>query len=148
MIWFSDIDPSVYVENHKKLQVQPNFKFFTADEAKQQFGGLFKDTDYEGVKKVYVNYDSGWAEATDVLDNVLAAAGAAGVKIITAEVASVIFNNDNSQATGVLTTAGDTFSATKIILSNGAGLPKLMADSVPDRDDFQLGPNNADKPTL
>ena len=141
MVWISKIDPSVYVENHKKSGVEPNFKFFTVDEAKQEFGGLFKDADYEGVKTVYVNFDSGWAEAKDVLNNVVAAAVSAGVKFIPAEVSSVILNNDSNQATGVLTTTGETISATKIILSNGAGLPKLMADSAPDQDDFQPGPN-------
>lgn len=125
------------------MGVEPNFKFFTVDEARQEFGGLFKDADYDGVKKVSVHYDSGWAEAKDVLDNVVAAVVSAGVKFVAAEVLAIIFNKEGNQATGIRTTTGETISATKIILSNGAGLQKLMADSAPDRDDFQPGPRVA-----
>ncbi|KAM7222023.1 FAD dependent oxidoreductase [Rhypophila decipiens] len=141
MVWISGTEPSVYVENHRKAGVEPNFKMLTVDEAKSEFGGLFKDADYEGVDKIYVNYDSGWAEAKDVLDNVVAAAVSKGVKSIACGVSTVVFDESGSRAIGVQTSAGDFISGTKVILCNGAGLPKLMADSAPDRDDLQPGPN-------
>lgn len=141
MVWISGIDPTVYVENHRSAGVEPNFEMFTVEEARSAFGGLFKDADYEGVNKIYVNYDSGWAEAKDVLDNVVASAVSAGVKFVADGVSAVVFDESGSRATGVRTQAGGVISGTKIILCNGAGLPKLMADSAPDRDDLQPGPN-------
>lgn len=141
MVWISALDPSVYVENHRCAGVEPNFKVFTVQEARTEFGGLFKDTDYEGVDKVYVNYDCGWAEAKDAVDNVVASAVAAGVKFVACEVSALVFDESGTRATGVRTQTGDVISGNKVILCNGAGLPKLMADSAPDRDDLQPGPN-------
>ncbi|APA15915.1 hypothetical protein sscle_15g106850 [Sclerotinia sclerotiorum 1980 UF-70] len=94
------------------------------------YGGLFKGTDWRGVKEVFINEGSGWAEATKAVQKVADMAEANGVDFVEGDVENLVLTL-NGDCLGVLTKDGRTFRADKIILSTGAGTAKLLADSAP-----------------
>lgn len=111
------------VSNHQARIVEP-------DEMKSLYGGLFEGTDWRGVKEVFINEGSGWAEATKAVRKVTEMAMANGVKFVKGDVENLILTEDG-QCLGVMTKDGRSFRADKIILSTGAGTAKLLADSAP-----------------
>jgi sarcosine oxidase / L-pipecolate oxidase len=126
------------VDNYKRLGAEEDVQLVAPDEAKELYGGMFRDADYAGVSEVLVNKSSGWAEARNALKNVIKASIDAGVEYVEAEIASLEFGNGGS-CSGVRSTTGKTFSATHTILCTGAGTAKLLADSAPDREELQVG---------
>ncbi|EXF81366.1 FAD dependent oxidoreductase [Colletotrichum fioriniae PJ7] len=125
-------------ENYKKLGVDSGLFSFSVDEAKKQYGGIFKDADFTNVKEVFVNKNSGWGEAKEALQRTIEEAMKLGVKYIEAEVGKIEFDQDGA-ATGVKTSKGESITASRVVLSTGAYTAKLLADSAPERKDLQAG---------
>ncbi|KAK1453460.1 FAD dependent oxidoreductase [Colletotrichum melonis] len=125
-------------ENYKKLGVDSGLFSFSVEEAKKQYGGIFKDADFTDVKEVFVNKNSGWAEAKEALQRTIEEAVKLGVKYIEAEVEKIEFDDDGA-ATGTKTSKGESLTASRVILSTGAYTAKLLADSAPARKDLQAG---------
>ncbi|KAJ0307470.1 uncharacterized protein N0V96_003298 [Colletotrichum fioriniae] len=125
-------------ENYKKLGVDSGLFSFSVDEAKKQYGGIFKDADFTNVKEVFVNKNSGWGEAKEALQRTIEEAVKLGVKYIEAEVEKIEFDQDGA-ATGVKTSKGESITASRVILSTGAYTAKLLANSAPERKDLQAG---------
>jgi len=94
------------------------------------YNGLFEGTDWRGVKEVFINEGSGWAEATEAVQKIADMAEANGVNFIEGDVKNLILTVDGN-CIGLLTKDGRTFRADKIILSTGAGTAKLLVDSAP-----------------
>lgn len=119
------------IDNYEELGVS-NYqaRIVEPDEMKSLYGGLFEGTDWSGVKEVFINEGSGWAEATKAVRKVTEMAMANGVKFVKGDVENLILTEDG-QCLGVMTKDGRTFRADKIILSTGAGTAKLLADSAP-----------------
>lgn len=119
------------IDTYEKLGV-PNHqaRIVGLDEMKTMYGGLFKGTDWRGVKEVFINEGSGWAEATKAVQKVADMAEANGVDFVEGDVENLVLTL-NGDCLGVLTKDGRTFRADKIILSTGAGTAKLLADSAP-----------------
>ena len=139
IFWISSTDMAPTIaENFKRLQAHDDFRVASLDEAKHLHGDIFKDADYTGVSQVLINNSSGWAEAKKALKHTTEAAVNAGVKYSIADISSLAFD-DEGACTGVRSTTGETFSATKTILCTGAGTAKLIADSAPAREDIQVG---------
>ena len=111
------------VSNHQARIVGP-------DEMKTMYSGLFEGTDWRGVKEVFVNDGSGWADATKAVQKITEMAKANGVKFIEGDVENLVMIG-NGSCIGVLIKDGRTFNADKIILSTGAGTARLLADSAP-----------------
>jgi sarcosine oxidase/L-pipecolate oxidase len=126
------------IENYKKLNTDISPEMVVPDEFKKRYDGFFTDTDFTGVKEVFVNIKSGWAEATKALKALIDATVSAGVKYVEADIAALTFN-ETGGCTGVRTIDGSVLKADKIVLSTGAGTAKLLADSAPDRDELQVG---------
>ncbi|OLN86842.1 L-pipecolate oxidase 6 [Colletotrichum chlorophyti] len=125
-------------ENYKKLGVDSGLYSLSVDEARAQYGGIFKNGDYAGVKEVFVNKNSGWAEAKEALQSTIEEAVRLGVKYVEAEVAKIEFDAQGA-TTGVLTTAGESINASHVVLSTGAYTAKLLADSAPHRKELHAG---------
>ncbi|KAK0374408.1 FAD dependent oxidoreductase [Colletotrichum limetticola] len=125
-------------ENYKKLGVDSGLFSFSVEDAKKQYGGIFKDADFTDVKEVFVNKNSGWAEAKEALQRTIEEAVKLGVKYIEAEVEKIEFDDDGA-ATGTKTSKGESLTASRVILSTGAYTAKLLADSAPARKDLQAG---------
>ncbi|ESZ92479.1 hypothetical protein SBOR_7142 [Sclerotinia borealis F-4128] len=119
------------IGNYEKLGVSDHqARIVGPDELKTMYGGLFEGTDWKGVKEVFMNEGSGWAEATKAVQKIAEMAKANGVKFIEGDVENIVLTVDGD-CIGVLTKDGRTFRADKIILSTGAGTAKLLADSAP-----------------
>lgn len=113
------------IQNYKTLGRKAHLSAVPIEEAKKLYGGLFQDADYTNVKEVLVNKTSGWAAAGDCLRAVTRKCLDLGVKYVTAEVASLQFDQNN-RCTGLKTAKGDILMATHVILSTGAYTPKLL----------------------
>ncbi|KAI5358837.1 putative FAD dependent oxidoreductase, FAD/NAD(P)-binding domain superfamily, MTOX family [Septoria linicola] len=113
------------LDNYKKLGRNADLKAISISEAKQLFGGVFNEADYDGVKEVLLNKTSGWAAAGDCLRAVTKKAIELGVKYVVADVQTLEFGS-RGECTGVRTAAGQSLSATHTILSTGAFTSKLL----------------------
>ena len=113
------------IDNYKTLGRKADLFAVPVDEARKMYGGVFDDADYSGVKEVLVNKTSGWAAAGDCLRAVTRETIRLGVKYVTAEVATLLFD-ENARCRGVKTAAGDDLTASHVILSTGAFTPKLL----------------------
>jgi glycine/D-amino acid oxidase-like deaminating enzyme len=116
------------LENYKMLGRTADLRAVPVDEARKLYGGLFNDADYSGVKAVLVNKTSGWGAAGDCLRAVTREAINLGVKYVTADVSSLLFDTQG-RCTGIKASDGKTIEAAHIILSTGAFTPKLLEQS-------------------
>jgi glycine/D-amino acid oxidase-like deaminating enzyme len=116
------------LENYKKLGRIADLRAVSVEEARKLYGGLFDDADYSGVKAVLVNKTSGWGAAGDCLRAITCEAINLGVKYITAEVSSLLFDTQG-HCIGIKTSDGKTTEAAHTILSTGAFTPKLLEQS-------------------
>jgi sarcosine oxidase/L-pipecolate oxidase len=125
------------IKNYETLKAYSESIIIGSDEMKTRYNGLFSDTDYRGVKDIFVNPLSGWAEAATALKKVIEAAISNGVKYVQGDIDALVFDR-NGDCTGVKTKDGRVLSTEKVILSTGAGTAQLLADSAPDRHDLQV----------
>ncbi|KAI1086254.1 FAD dependent oxidoreductase [Rostrohypoxylon terebratum] len=129
------------LENYKKLgRDTSGLAELPVEEAKEEYGGLFKEADYEGVSKVLVNRTSGWADAKGALRRVTERAIELGVKFVKGEIHELLFDEEGA-CIGVKTKDGEKLEATHTILSTGAFTPKFL-DSVAvatEKDEFSAG---------
>lgn len=113
------------ISHHNKLGYKDDIVTLPVSEARKLYNGLFDDADYSGVKEVLVNKASGWAAAGDCLRAVTRKALDLGVKYVVAETISLQTDGKGS-CTGIKTAAGETLTASKVILCTGAYTPKLL----------------------
>lgn len=126
------------VENYESLDSSSEARVFAPEEMKTMYNGIFGDADYRGVEEVFLNPQSGWAEATLVVQKVIEAAVSKGAKYIASDVGKLVID-EAGICTGVELQDGSNICAKKVILSTGAGTAKLLADSAPQRADIQSG---------
>ncbi|KAK2754390.1 hypothetical protein FQN54_007034 [Arachnomyces sp. PD_36] len=113
------------IENYRKLGRQAELSAVPIEEAKKLYKGLFDDADYSGVKEVLVNKSSGWGAAGDCLLAITRKCIELGVKYVTADVVSLKLQRDG-RCEGIITAAGETLTASHVILCTGAFTPKLL----------------------
>ncbi|KAF2104031.1 FAD dependent oxidoreductase [Rhizodiscina lignyota] len=113
------------IDNYKKLGRNADLSAVPIDEARKMYGGLFEDADYTDVKEVLVNKTSGWAAAGDCLRAVTRKAMELGVRYVTAEVATLQFDDDG-HCYGVKAETGEVLTASHVVLCTGAFTPKLL----------------------
>jgi len=113
------------IDNYKKLGREADLRAVPVEEARKMHDGLFDEADYTGVKEVLVNKTSGWAAAGDCLTAVTRECVRLGVKYVTAEVATLQFE-ENGRCYGLKTVRGDVLTASYVVLSTGAYTPKLL----------------------
>ncbi|KXH30430.1 hypothetical protein CNYM01_00598 [Colletotrichum nymphaeae SA-01] len=113
------------IDHHKKLGRKDDIIALPISEARKLYNGLFEDADYSGAKEVLVNRASGWAAAGDCLRAVTRESIKLGVKYVTAETASLEFDQ-RGNCIGIKTTTGEILTAEHTILSTGAYTPKLL----------------------
>lgn len=116
------------IDNYKKLGREADLKAVPVEEARKMHNGLFDDADYTNVKEVLVNKTSGWAAAGDCLTAVTRKCVELGVKYVTAEVATLQFE-ENGRCYGLKTVNGEVMTASHVILCTGAFTPKLLEQS-------------------
>ncbi|KAK1995359.1 FAD dependent oxidoreductase [Colletotrichum falcatum] len=124
--------------NYGELGVDSGVSSLSVEEARREYAGVFADADFTGVDEVFVNRNSGWAEAKEALRATIDEAVALGVRYVEAEVAALEFDAAGA-ATGVRTAAGETIRAARVVLSTGAYTAKLLADSAPERTELHAG---------
>lgn len=124
------------IENYKDLGVYPGATIIGPDEMKLKDNGIFAAANYSGVKEIFVNPSSGWAEATRAMEAVIQASHTSWVQFIR-DAKTLEFDN-NGNCSGVKTIDGITIHADSIILSTGARTGKLLADSASERAILQV----------
>jgi sarcosine oxidase/L-pipecolate oxidase len=125
------------IKNFDSLNESTGSEIIGPDEMKKRYNGLFANTDYGGVKDIFVNPTSGWAEATLAVRKIIEAAIGNGVKYVEGDVVTLELGT-NGDCTGIRMKSRDILRAQKIILCTGAGTAKLLADSAPDQKDLQV----------
>ncbi|KAI4656560.1 uncharacterized protein J4E78_006449 [Alternaria triticimaculans] len=125
------------LKNYEKLGVKVDAEMASPERFKKMYDSFYDNTDFSEVGEVFVNRDSGWAEATKALTAYTDAAIEAGVKYTAANIDVLTFGADG-ECTGVLTKGGENITADRIILATGAGTAKLIADSAPSRKELQV----------
>jgi sarcosine oxidase/L-pipecolate oxidase len=139
LVWVDTGDlPRTIMENYQHLKAEEKFELRSPEDFNTLFDGLHRDADYSDIKEVFVNYSSGWAEASKAMAHVIEETIVLGVQYQAATVEAVLFDAAGN-CTGVLTTSGETLTATHIILATGAATPKMLADSAPEREEMQAG---------
>ena len=137
--WVSTTDFSQRVqENFRKLGADSGLLGLPVDEARKAYGGIFEDGDYTGVKEVFINKLSGWAEAKEALRRTIEEAVRLGVEYVEADVSKLEFDEEGT-TTGVVTSSGEVHRSDCFILSTGAYTAKLLADSAPGRPELHAG---------
>ncbi|KAF3480946.1 sarcosine oxidase [Arthroderma uncinatum] len=106
--------------------------------ARGRFGGIFRDTDWDGVETCLWNAEAGWGDAENALRNVISSAIALGVKFLPLAVDRLLFDQTGG-CLGARTVTGVDLHAEHIILCTGAGTAKLLADSAPGSPRLQVG---------
>ncbi|KAH7303491.1 FAD dependent oxidoreductase [Stachybotrys elegans] len=113
------------VNHHRRLGRTDDIITLPISEARKLYGGIFEDADYSGAKEVLVNKGSGYALAGDALRAVTKEILHLGVKYVTAEVASLEIDAQNT-CRGIRTVSGDVLRADHVLLCTGAYTPKLL----------------------
>lgn len=124
------------IRNYVTLKAHHECEIIGVEEIITRYDGIFSDADYRGVKDIFINPLSGWAEATLAVKNVIDASVKNGVKYVEGDVDTLVFDN-KGDCTGVKLKEGQVLYACQVILCTGAGTSKLLADSAPKRKDLQ-----------
>ncbi|KAL8714148.1 MAG: hypothetical protein Q9220_001876 [cf. Caloplaca sp. 1 TL-2023] len=125
------------IQNYKDLGVDYSAEMITPKDAMAKWNGIYADGDWENVKEVFWNPQSGWVEAAAAVRRTTEAAVDKGVQYVEATVSELAFDGAGN-CTGVRTANGDSYWADNVILCTGAQTAKLLADSAPQRKDLQV----------
>jgi sarcosine oxidase/L-pipecolate oxidase len=120
--------PKRLAKNYRNLGRELGFEIIRPEELRKRYQGLFDETDFTAVGDIFLNQNSGWAEAEAAVNAVIEQAVRAGVRNVALDVASLIFDK-TSVCTGVQAKNGEMLRADRVILCTGAYTAKLMADS-------------------
>jgi len=128
------------VANFARLGFDGGLRGHAVGEAAGLYCGIFGGADYDGAESVLVNPTAGWADAKDALRRVIEEAVALGVEYVQAEVAALALEEAGDAACrGVVTAAGETLTADRVLLCTGAYTAKLLMDSAPGRTSLHAG---------
>jgi sarcosine oxidase / L-pipecolate oxidase len=125
------------IENYKQLKSDISPELVEPEELKMRYDGFFSDTNFDGVREIFVNSKSGWAEAKEALKATIDAAVSAGIKYVEGDIARLTFNKTGG-CTGIQMTDNTVLEAHHVILCTGACTAKLLADSVPEKPELQV----------
>ncbi|KAL8849899.1 MAG: hypothetical protein Q9221_005165 [Calogaya cf. arnoldii] len=126
------------LENLEKLDARSGADPFSPREISAKFDGIFSDMRLRPDDKLLFNSFAGIAEAEKALGGTVQACIDLGVRYAAAPVTRLII--EDNVCKGVQVVDGSMFSAENIILSTGAATAKLIADSVPQQAELQVGP--------
>lgn len=113
------------IDNFKRLGRGDALEAIPIEKARKLYGGLFDESDYEGVDEVLINKISGWAAAGDCLRAVTKKIIEQGVNYVVAETVALSFDGQR-RCNGIHTRSGRTIKADKVILCTGAFTPTLL----------------------
>lgn len=113
------------IENYKKLGRKADLYAVPIEDARNMYGGLFEDADYEGAKEVLINRTSGWAAAGDCLQAITRKTIGLGVKYVKADVSILQFDSQGN-CSGLKTKSGKVLTAEHVILCTGAFTSRLL----------------------
>jgi sarcosine oxidase/L-pipecolate oxidase len=130
--------PERVANNYRQLGRELDFEIIPAEEMRKRYDGLFMGTDMSGVGNIFLNRQSGWADAKDALAALINEAVKAGVKNVALDVQRLIIDKDGA-VEGVEDVNGKQLKADRVILCTGAYTAKLLADTAPDKKDWHVG---------
>ncbi|KAF2458503.1 sarcosine oxidase-like protein [Lineolata rhizophorae] len=105
--------------------------------AKELFGGLYANANYEGIEDAFVNRSGGLAAATSSIQAIVGAAIQSGVKFVKGNVDVLLLGKLGCE--GVRLNTEEVLKAGRTIVCTGAGTPKLLVDSAPENDSIHIG---------
>ncbi|KAF6826305.1 sarcosine oxidase [Colletotrichum musicola] len=121
----------------RELGLPTSAKWMSPEEVREAWPA-FKDATFGGIDKVMFNPDYGFVEAEFALRDVREAAFRNGVKLVTGEVKTLLFD-DAGNCTGAKLDDGRELRADSVLLCTGARTNSLLVDSAPERTDLHAG---------
>ena len=134
----SDEMSKTVMENYRSLGIEPAAEILDPEKARARWGGIFRDTEFPGLKQALYNPIGGWADAEPALRGVIQKAVDLGGRYVADGVRKVLFS-DGGMCIGVQTITGTTLLADRVTLCTGAHTAQILADSAPDRPEMQVG---------
>jgi sarcosine oxidase/L-pipecolate oxidase len=95
------------------------------DSLRKKWGGMLKETSFEGLKSAYWNASSGWADAGAAVEKMMSESVRRGVKYACGDVATFMLGDEGIQS--LRTSDGKVFEAEKIVLCTGAWTSQLLS---------------------
>jgi sarcosine oxidase/L-pipecolate oxidase len=141
LVWMTEAEDADYLDgvtsNFEKLGGRERWRMVPTQELRAAHDGVFANTDFGAKQQVYVNYSSGWVDASKTMEKVLAAAMERGVHFREGNVDHLLFG-EKGACTGVRVD-GEVLTADNVILATGAETPRLLAESAPERPEMHAG---------
>lgn len=125
------------LENYKLLKADASAEMLKIEDALARFP-IFSEANWDGATQCYWNPGSGWADADKALSSCLKAARDAGVELIEAAIDKLLVNG-NGLCIGVRAADGTEYGGTHVVLCTGAYTAKLLLDTFPHSEEFQVG---------
>ena len=84
-------------------------------------------TDTSGFANAYFSPETGWCDASGATHNFMQAAEKKGVKRVTADIAEIMLDKDQSRVLGVKTADGQELNADKVLIAAGAWTSSVLS---------------------
>ncbi|KAK5128694.1 hypothetical protein LTR85_000027 [Meristemomyces frigidus] len=95
------------------------------NELEHRWKGILKGTETKGFKDAYWNPEAGWCDAAAATAGLMQAAIERGVRYVTGEISDIKLHGNGVRC--VRTTAGEQFTADKVVLATGAWTSSLLS---------------------
>jgi sarcosine oxidase / L-pipecolate oxidase len=119
------------IRNNFRMSGRPDpTKEMTEDEVRSNWGGILKEADLSSFESYYFNPSAGWADAGAAVEIMAKEAIRLGVQYQVGEASRLILDENGVRA--VQTSAGDVYTAKKIVLATGAWTSQLMSSTEED----------------
>lgn len=123
--------------NYDSLGVKHHAKILTPEEARSRFP-VFSAADWTDSKENFHNPESGWGEGDGALKSLVQAAIKAGAVFLEGRVRTLLFDQTRTKCIGIELDDGRQLFADRVVLSAGAYIPQILADSAPDWAELQV----------
>jgi sarcosine oxidase / L-pipecolate oxidase len=126
------------VANYSELGADEKWRMIPVQELRNLYDDLFRDADFGDHETIYLNESSGYAEASKALKKVIIAATSAGVRLLEADISSLMFDKSGN-CLGARSKEGLEVLAEHTILATGAETAKLLVESAPEVPEYHAG---------
>lgn len=97
------------------------------DQLSQRWGGIMEGTDIKDFSKAYFSPETGWCDASGATHNFMQVAEKKGVKRVTADIAELLLDKDQSRVLGVKTADSQELKAEKVLVAAGAWTSSILS---------------------
>ena len=125
------------LQNFKKLRTNSRATLITPETVRKDFHGIFKTANFGEAEEILWDPHAGWAEAADVLTDVIKTAISNGVRYIEGVVSKLWL--DEGVCHGAIVDDEWVVPAERTLLCIGADTARILADSAPESPELDVG---------